>query len=125
MAKKMLLTDLYKPELSDIEILDRLEQVIKDSKGANEHWKQSHLLHHGVLKLIEHMQSLQRNELCGIALDLYLDLYSQANIIQSGDWRTHFYFLKVQNQSPEGAKFLQYWAIIESQAYKIYTANDK
>jgi hypothetical protein len=51
------------------------------------------LLHHTILRLIEHLQSLNRDDLAGIALDLYTDLKAASDL--EADFRTHFYFLKV------------------------------
>ena len=54
--KKLLIKDLYADAINDKTIIERIELLIRDTKIYNAQWQESDLLHHIILRLIEHFQ---------------------------------------------------------------------
>lgn len=76
-----------------------------------------------MLRLIEHLQSLHRDDLSGIALDLYTQLRDESSL--KTDWRTHYFYLKVQNLNPDVQQFLAEWGKLEQVVFGIYAKPEK
>ena len=96
-------------------MLDGIKRLIKATKEVNAQWKQSHLLAHIVLRLIQRLtQDMQREDLAGIALDNYEHLLAESD---ANDFRTSHYFDLVTSTNPDSLTFQNTIATLEKKMY--------
>lgn len=96
------MSHLFKEETKEVDVLEGVDQLIRDTKRINCQWKSSHLLHHIILRLILRLQSMQEEGIAEIIIDSYLQLVEDSSL---DDDRTNMYYNFVTKTDPGSLKF--------------------